>query len=110
MCTIRGPVGPPLSVGTKISDQPLNAIKHRRMKNYSGRQLDAERTYRRALDISRTDETDNAIQPALLLKYAGALHEVGRSAEAADYAERASARAGQAGDQMILDQADSLKA
>ena len=48
---------------------------------------------RRALDISRTSQGDDAAAAGLLNDYAGALRELGRLQEAAVYAERAFAKA-----------------
>ena len=53
--------------------------------SYDGRELEAQRTYRRALDISRNDETNSAVAPDLLLNYAGLLQELGQRTEAARY-------------------------
>jgi serine/threonine-protein kinase len=73
---------------------------------YAGRQLEAEKTYRRAIEISRANQAEDAVSPVLLYNYAGVLRELGRFSEAADYAERASAKAQRAGDQILLAQAD----
>ena len=78
--------------------------------SYAGRQLQAERTYRRAIDISRTDETFDSVSPALLYNYATVLRDLDRTAEAADYAERAAAKARQVGDQTLVDQTTLLEA
>jgi hypothetical protein len=77
---------------------------------YAGRQLEAERTYRRAIDISRANQTEDAVSPVLLYNYAGVLRELGRFAEAADYAERASMKARRVGDQILVNQADLQRA
>ena len=69
---------------------------------YAGRQLEAEKTYRRAIDISRANQTEDAVSPVLLYNYAGVLRELGRFSEAADYAERATAKARKAGEQILL--------
>jgi eukaryotic-like serine/threonine-protein kinase len=73
---------------------------------YVGRPLEAERLYRHAIDISRSDQTEDAVLPVLLYNYAGALRELGRLSEAVDYTERASMKAQRAGDQILVDQAD----
>jgi tetratricopeptide (TPR) repeat protein len=73
---------------------------------YAGRQLEAEKIYRRAIDIGRTDETEDAVLPVLLYNYSGVLRELGRFTEAADYAQRASAKAHRAGDKILIDQTD----
>jgi tetratricopeptide (TPR) repeat protein len=77
---------------------------------YAGRQLEAEKTYRRAIEISRAKQAEDAVSPVLLYNYAGVLRELGRFSEAADYAERASAKAQRAGDQILLAQADLQRA
>ena len=73
---------------------------------YAGRQVEAEKIYRRAIDISRTNQTEDAVSPVLLYNYAGVLSELGRFREAADYAGRASEKAKRVGDQMLIDQTD----
>jgi tetratricopeptide (TPR) repeat protein len=72
--------------------------------NFLGRPADAERIYRRAIDISRTDETEAAVSPMLLINYARALLELGRANEAKDYAERGRAKALDVGDEVIINQ------
>ncbi len=77
---------------------------------YAGLPLEAEKTYRRAIDISRANQTEDAVSPVLLYNYAGVLRELGRFTEAADYAERASSKAQRAGDQILIGQADLQRA
>lgn len=77
---------------------------------YAGRQLQAEKTYRRAIEISRTDETVDSVSPVLLYNYAAVLRDLGRTAEGTNYAERAAAKARQVGDQMLVDQTTLLEA
>ncbi len=77
---------------------------------YAGRQLQAERKYRRAIDISRTDENVDSASPVLLYNYAAVLRDLGRTAEGTDYAERAAAKARRVGDQMLVDQTTLLEA
>ncbi len=69
-----------------------------------GRPLEAEKIYARAIDISRGDETENAVSPMLLVNYARVLNELNHSREAADYAERAYAKAKRAGDDVVINQ------
>jgi eukaryotic-like serine/threonine-protein kinase len=78
--------------------------------NYDGRELDAQRLYRRALDISRNDETNSAVAPDLLLNYAGLLQELGQRAEAARYFALASKKAHELNDNVLADDADLLQA
>ena len=70
-----------------------------------GRPLEAEPIFRRAIDISRADNTDRAVSPMLLLNYGKALRDLGRTDEAANYAERAYSKAQQSGEQVVVNQA-----
>jgi serine/threonine-protein kinase len=69
-----------------------------------GRPLEAERLLRRVIDISRADETEDTVSPMVLNNYARSLRELGRFDEAADYAERAYAKAKQADHQLAISQ------
>jgi len=71
--------------------------------SYAGRPLEAEKAYRRAIDISRTNQTEDAVLPTVLYNYSAVLRELRRLDEAADYAERAYVKARQAGDQVLID-------
>ena len=66
----------------------------------AGRPSEAERIFRRALEIYRGKE--DSAPTALLVEYAGALGDLGRTKEAADYAERAYLRAKQTNDLQYL--------
>jgi tetratricopeptide (TPR) repeat protein len=57
-----------------------------------GRNLEAEKLFRRAIDISRVGRTEEAVSPVLLNNYANTLRQLNRLAEAADYSERAYAK------------------
>lgn len=70
----------------------------------SGRPQEAERYYRRAIEVSRTDNSDEGVSPMLLTNYARTLRELGRHAEAAGYADRAYARAQLSGNQVVINQ------
>jgi serine/threonine protein kinase/tetratricopeptide (TPR) repeat protein len=76
----------------------------------SGRPLEAQGIYRRAIEISRADESEGGVSPMLLLNYGRTLREVGRIAEAAAYVERAYAEAHGAGDEMVVNQATLMRA
>ena len=69
-----------------------------------GRPRESEALFRRAIDLSRADNTERAVSPMLLVNYARALLDLGRTDEAADYAERGRAQAEQAGDQVVVNQ------
>jgi serine/threonine protein kinase/tetratricopeptide (TPR) repeat protein len=77
--------------------------------NNDGRELEAQRLYRRALDISRDDETNRAVAPDLLLNYAGLLQELGQRAEAARYFALATKKAHELNDNVLVDNADLLQ-
>ncbi|HEV8200983.1 MAG TPA: serine/threonine-protein kinase [Candidatus Polarisedimenticolia bacterium] len=74
-----------------------------------GRSLEAEAIFRRAIDISRDDRAEEAVSPMLLNNYARVLFYIGRLQEAADYAERAHARASQAGNETVINQSLLLR-
>jgi tetratricopeptide (TPR) repeat protein len=78
--------------------------------NNAGRPLEAERVLKRAIDIARTNGTEETVQPMPLVNYARALYDLRRLDEAADYAERGYAKARQAGDEVPLEQALLLRA
>jgi serine/threonine-protein kinase len=78
--------------------------------SYNGRQLEAERLYSRAIEISRSDQTENAVPAVLLYNYASVLRELGQPTEAERYVDMASLKAHQVNDQILVDQADLLKA
>lgn len=69
-----------------------------------GRSVEAEKVYRRAIDVSRADETEQAVSPKLLINYAGVLRVLNRLDEAADYAERGYAIAQKAEDVVTVNQ------
>jgi eukaryotic-like serine/threonine-protein kinase len=77
---------------------------------YAGQQLEAEKAYRRAIEISRTNQTDTAVLPVLLYNYSGVLRELGRFPEAATYADLAREKALRGGDQILFDQIDLQRA
>ncbi len=70
----------------------------------SGRVLESERLFRRAIDISRAGQTEDAVSPMLLNNYAFTLRDLGRLPEAAEYAERAGEKARRAGDELVVNQ------
>jgi len=65
-----------------------------------GRPLDAERLYRRAIEISKAGHTEESVSPIVLSNYARSLRELHRFEEAADYSDRAVARARRSGDEL----------
>ncbi|HKE09390.1 MAG TPA: protein kinase [Candidatus Acidoferrum sp.] len=70
----------------------------------SGRPLEAERYYRRAIEVSRADNSDEGVSPMLLTNYARTLRELGHHEEAARYADRAYAKAQLSGNQVVINQ------
>ena len=67
-----------------------------------GRPLEAENLFRRAIDISRAGQTEEAVSPVLLDNYSKTLYQLGRLEEASDYAGRAYAKAQRTSDQMVI--------
>jgi eukaryotic-like serine/threonine-protein kinase len=78
--------------------------------SYDGRELDAQRLYRRAIDISRNDETNSAVAPDLLLNYASLLQQLGQTTEAARYFALASKKAHELNDNVLVDGTELLQA
>jgi tetratricopeptide (TPR) repeat protein/tRNA A-37 threonylcarbamoyl transferase component Bud32 len=74
-----------------------------------GRPLDAEKIFRRAIDVSRDDQGEQAVSQMLLINYARSLSDLGRQKEAADYAERGYEKAKEAGDQVVVNQSLLLR-
>jgi serine/threonine-protein kinase len=74
--------------------------------SYAGRPLEAERNYRRAIDINKANQTEEDVLPGLLYNYSVVLRDLDRLPEAADYAERAAVRARQTQDHVAIDQTD----
>ena len=67
-----------------------------------GRPLEAEKIYRRAIDISRNNSTEDAVSPLVLTNYADLQRELNHLPQAADYAERAHRKAVQIGDELSI--------
>ena len=78
--------------------------------SYDGRELEAQRLYRRALDTSRNDETDSTVAPDLLLNYASLLRELGQRTEAARYLDLAAKKAHELNDVVLTDDTDLVQA
>jgi eukaryotic-like serine/threonine-protein kinase len=69
-----------------------------------GRPLDAEKIYRKVIDISRDNSTEAAVSPMVLNNYARVLRELDRLPQAGDYAERAYNKAVATGDELVISQ------
>jgi eukaryotic-like serine/threonine-protein kinase len=69
-----------------------------------GRPLEAEKLLRQSMEIHRADASDAALSPMLMTNYAQQLLDLGRLAEAQDYAERALESAKRAGDEIVINQ------
>ena len=76
----------------------------------TGRPLEAEKLFRRAIEISRSDGSEQGVSPMLLVNYARTLRELGRNDEAASYAENGYTKATQAGDNLVINQSLLLRA
>jgi len=75
-----------------------------------GRQLEAESLFRRSIDVYRAGQTEEAVPPVILANYASTLRMLGRLGAAADYSERAYAKAQQAGNQFTIFQSLFVRA
>ena len=75
-----------------------------------GRPLDAEPIFRRAIEISRADQSEKGVSPLLLNNYAATLVDLDRFDEASAYAERAYVRAGEAADEVAVNQSLLMRA
>ena len=73
-----------------------------------GRPLEAEQLFRRAIAISKVDETEDSVSPMMLTNYARTLRDLGRLSEAADYAERSYALAQRAGGDRVINMTMTL--
>jgi tetratricopeptide (TPR) repeat protein len=69
-----------------------------------------KKLFRRAIDISRAGQSEEAVSPILLTNYARTLRALGRWNEAARTAERAYFKAKQADDRTVFKQAMLLRA
>jgi serine/threonine protein kinase len=69
-----------------------------------GRPLEAEKIFRRVIDISRDSPTEDAVSPMVLNNYARVQRELNHLSQAADYAERAHSKAVQTGDELVISQ------
>lgn len=69
-----------------------------------GRQIESERIYRRAIQLSRANDPDSGATPELLNQFAGVLRDTGRLREAANYAQQAYNMAQRVNDHTILEQ------
>jgi len=69
-----------------------------------GRPLEAEKVYRRVIDISRDSPTEEAVSPMVLNNYARVQRELNNLPRAADYAERAYNKAVKTGDELVMSQ------
>jgi serine/threonine protein kinase/tetratricopeptide (TPR) repeat protein len=76
----------------------------------AGRPRDSEIVLRRAIEISRAGQTEDAVAPMLLVNYARSLRELHQFSKAADYAERGYAKAQHSGAQVVIGQSLLLRA
>ncbi len=75
-----------------------------------GQPLAAEVLYRRAIDLSRDNQTEDEVSPMVLNNYARTLRELERIGEAEDYANRAYAKAKLVGHQLAINQSLLMRA
>jgi serine/threonine-protein kinase len=76
----------------------------------AGRPREAEEIYRRAIEVSRSNDTDEAVSPMLLLNYARSLRWLERLDEAAKFAEKAYERGKAKGFEVVVNQSLLLRA
>jgi eukaryotic-like serine/threonine-protein kinase len=67
-----------------------------------GRPLEAEKLYRRAIEISRDNSAEDGVSSSSLDNYAGVERELNHLTQAADYAERAYKKALQTEDELMI--------
>lgn len=70
----------------------------------AGRLFDAERIFRRGLDLTQARDLDDAATADLLLAYSNVLYELARFKGAQSFGERAMEKAKHTGDQVTLEQ------
>jgi len=76
----------------------------------SGRPLDAEKLFRRAITISSAGNSDQDVSPMLMVNYARTERQLGHLNEASDYAERGYSKALASGNQVVVNQALLMRA
>jgi serine/threonine protein kinase len=69
-----------------------------------GRPLEAEQIERRAIDIARDGDSEDAVMPIVLTNYARILRKLNRLDEASDYAQRSYEKARKAENQVVMGQ------
>ena len=69
-----------------------------------GRPLEAEKNYRKVIDISRDSATEDSVSAMVLNNYARVQRELRHLSQAADYAERAYNKAKKTGDELVISQ------
>jgi tetratricopeptide (TPR) repeat protein len=70
-----------------------------------GRPFEAETMFRKAIDISRSNNTEDEVSPMVLLNYSRVLLTLGHSQQAQDYADRAYSKSLKVGLEIAVDQA-----
>lgn len=78
--------------------------------NFMGLPREAEPLFRRAIEISRADATDDAVSPMLLVNYARVLRDLGQLDEAAAMTELGYGKGIEAGHEVVVNQALLLRA
>jgi tetratricopeptide (TPR) repeat protein len=76
----------------------------------SGRPRDAEPIFRRAIEVSRTGNSDEEVSPMLLVNYGRTLRQLDRLDESAHYAEEGYDRARSSGSEVVVNQSLLLRA
>jgi len=69
-----------------------------------GRPLDAEKIYRRVIDISRDNSSEESVSSMVLINFARVQRHLDHLAQATDYAQRAYEKAVKTGDELVVNQ------
>jgi tetratricopeptide (TPR) repeat protein len=78
--------------------------------HFLGQPLEAERKFRRAIEIGSADESKKGVSPMLLTNLARTLVMLHRFSEAADYADQAYSTAKNLGEQVVIAQSLGVRA
>jgi serine/threonine protein kinase len=98
------------SLGRDETEKASTLLNNWGLVIHPSQPLEAERLYRHAVRISSADGTEAGVSPMLLNNLARTLRDLNRLREAAEYADRACARARQAGDEIVVSQSLMVRA
>jgi eukaryotic-like serine/threonine-protein kinase len=99
------------SLGREDTERAGTLLNNWGMTLYQlGRPLEAERMFRRVIQISSADGTEETVSPMLMNNLARVLRNLHRLPAARDYADRAYAKAREAGHQVVIVQSLGVRA